>query len=321
MLEPAKHGGRADSFEESTPGPAPFPPHVPTIVEGVHAYTDRVSVAAGEIIRFHVSSSHPYELQLCRLGPDVDGPAKDQILRSFGTSTASVQPIHPGSYLIADKPLTPAQTLPALTLEVWNRRWRTIGRQAIIGQFDEPDHCGFGLFVEEDGSLAFYLGDGGEFAATNLHRTPPGQLHMEVDPNGLKSYPANTPSSVLSNRWHHVVAMFDGQGKHVWVDGRQVAGWSHSGASSPGAGALRIGAAGHEGSPPHSSTPTSPCRRSTAAPSRPTRSPRGSPTRVDPARLTRTSWHAGRSTRSGAIAQPTRVLIGATPGSSITRHG
>ena len=72
-----------------------------------------------------------------------------------------------------------------MTLEVWIRRWRTTGRQAIISQFDEPRACGFGLFVNEDGSLSFYLGDGGAFVETNLHTTPPDQLRMEVNPQGL----------------------------------------------------------------------------------------------------------------------------------------
>ncbi len=63
-----------------------IPPHRPLTIEGIHAYTDRVSVAAGETIRFHVSSSHPYELQVCRLGTDVDSPARDELsalVRSF----------------------------------------------------------------------------------------------------------------------------------------------------------------------------------------------------------------------------------------------
>ena len=77
-----------------------FPPHRPLTVEGIHAYTDRVSVAAGETIRFHVSSSYPYELQVCRLGTDVDSPsiATRSCIRSARRRPA-VQPIHPGSYL------------------------------------------------------------------------------------------------------------------------------------------------------------------------------------------------------------------------------
>lgn len=229
------------------PEPSGIPPQRPMVVEGVHAYADRVSVAAGEVIRFHVSSSHPYELQVCRLGPDVDGPAQDEVLHSFGQSPAAVQPIHPGSYLAVEKPIDAEAPLPALTLEVWIRRWRTTGRQAILAQFDRLHACGFGLFVDEDGSLSFYLGDGGEYVEQNLHTTPPGQLQMEVNPEGLKHFPDNTPSSVLANRWHHVIARFDGDLKQIWVDGREVASWTHSGPARPGAAALRIGAAGERG--------------------------------------------------------------------------
>ena len=270
MRPEARHGARAGGI----------PPHRPIVVEGVHAYTDRVSVAAGDVIRFHVSSSHPYELQVCRLGTDVDGPSRDEVLHSFGPSPAAVQPIHPGSYLIVDKPLDPeTSACRRLTLEVWIRRWRTIGRQAIIGQFDQPSHCGFGLFVNEDGSLGFYLGDGGAFVAENLHTTPPGQLRMEVNPQGLKTFPDNTPSSVLSNHWHHVVARFDGAVKQVWVDGRQVAALEafRSGAArdAPRSASARPA---RRGCPRTSSTPTSPCRRSTAGRCRPPRSRPASPT-------------------------------------------
>lgn len=227
--------------------PSNIPPHKPQVVEGIHAYTDRVSVAAGEVIRFHVSSTCPYELQVCRLGPDVDGPSRDEILHSFGASAAATQPIHPGSYLIVDKPIEANAELRAFTIEVWIRRWRTVGRQAIVSQFDHPSACGFGLFVNEDGSLSFYLGDGGAFVEANRHTTPPGQLQMVVNPDGLKHFPDNTPSSVLSNKWHHVVASFDGAQKRVYVDGREVAAWNYSGPVRPGNAPLRLGAAGEGG--------------------------------------------------------------------------
>ena len=232
---------------EPTADVAAIPPHRPLAVEGIHVYTDRVSVAAGDMIRFHVSSSHPFELQVCRLGTDVDSPARDELLHTFGPSTAAVQPIHPGSYLNVDKLLDSAAVLPALSLEVWIRRWRTIGRQAIISQFDRPRACGFGLFVNEDGSLSFYLGDGGAFVESNIHTTAPNQLRMEVNPQGLKHFPDNTPSSVLANQWHHVIARFDGASKQIWVDGREIAGWTHSGPVRPGPAALRVGASGQDG--------------------------------------------------------------------------
>lgn len=64
-----------------------IPPHHSQAVEGVHAYTDRLSLPAGGVVRFHVSSSHPYELQVCRLGPDADSADHDEVLHSFGART------------------------------------------------------------------------------------------------------------------------------------------------------------------------------------------------------------------------------------------
>jgi hypothetical protein len=247
FVSTARPAGEHAATETSRTAPVPFPPHHPMSVEGVHAYTDRVSVAAGEVIRFHVSSSHQYELQVCRLGTDVDGLSHDQVLHSFGPAPAAIQPIHPGSYLLAEKAPDSRIPLPGLTLEVWIRRWRTVGRQAIITQFDEPAHCGYGLFVYEDGSIGFYLGDGLAFVAEHLHRTSPGQLRMEVNPQGLKTFPDNTPSSVLTNQWHHVVLRFDGAIAQVWVDGRPGDEWIVPNPVRPGEAALRIGAAGHEG--------------------------------------------------------------------------
>ena len=80
-----------------------------------------------------------------------------------------------------------------------------------------------------------------------MHTTPPNQLGMEINPQGLKHFPDNTPSSVLSNRWHHVIARFDGALKQIWVDGREVAAWQYSGPTRPGAAPLRVGASGQEG--------------------------------------------------------------------------
>ena len=51
----------------------PLPPHRGLHVPGVHGYTDRKSVAAGEVVRFHLSSDVPCTLSLCQLGPVVVG--------------------------------------------------------------------------------------------------------------------------------------------------------------------------------------------------------------------------------------------------------
>jgi hypothetical protein len=238
-----------DTSEQTRNEPAAssMPPHREQRVDGIHAYTDRLSAAAGETVRFHVSSSYPYELEICRLGTDVNSVDRDQILHSFGSVGPHLQPIHPGSYVNVEKRLDHQTELAGLTLEIWVRRWRTQGRQALISQLDQPNSCGFALFVNEDGSVAFYAGPGGSFSEQNLHATAPDQLKMVINPQGLRVQSDNTPSSVLSNQWHHVVACYGGGSKQVWVDGGRVGSWSASGMIRPGDAPLRIGASGKDG--------------------------------------------------------------------------
>ena len=69
-------------------------------VEGIHAYTDRVSVAAGDVDPLSrqqlVSLRAPGLPARASTSTALD---RDEILHSFGPSPAAVQPIHPGSYL------------------------------------------------------------------------------------------------------------------------------------------------------------------------------------------------------------------------------
>ena len=243
-------GRQADDICEqaqSEPDTNVIPPHREQNVEGVHAYTNVLSVAAGETIRFCVSSSYQYELEIWRLGTDVNSVDRDQIVHSFGPTAPRLQPIHPGSYLHIEKRLDPQMELAGLTLEIWIRRWRTQVRQALISQLDQPDSGGFALFVNQDGSLGFYAGAGGPFREQDLHTTAPDQLKMTINPQGLQIQSDNTPSSVLSNQWHHVVACYGGDLKQVWVDGKLVASWKAVGPIRPGKTALRIGASAKNG--------------------------------------------------------------------------
>jgi hypothetical protein len=237
----------AGSASQGEPGPGLFPPHRPMSVEGIHAYTDRLSVAAGDTIRFHVSSSYPYDLEICRLGADANSVAGDLTLHSFGRAEPQVQPIHPGSYLHIEKRLEPHVALPGLTVEIWVRRWRTVGTQAIVSQLEADAAGGFGLFVMENGAVGFYTGETAKLSFQHIHITAPGQLKMEVNPQGLEIQSDNTPSSVFTNQWHHVVARTDRESKQVWVDGIEVAAWSSPGPIRPGDAPLRIGAAGKGG--------------------------------------------------------------------------
>lgn len=210
----------------------PLPPHRGLHVPGVHGYTDRKSVAAGEVVRFHLSSDVPCTLSVCQLGPDVEGRTADTVLHTFAPSPARAHPIYPGSYVQVARGLD--QPLRALTLECWVQVWSTGTRQSVLGQFDLPAACGYGLFIDADARAVFYLGDGGAFRAR-------GQL---------------AGGALRPKRWHHLVATWDGQETVLWVDGEVVARGRWSGSARPGRGGgplqpgtapLRLGSSGIDG--------------------------------------------------------------------------
>jgi hypothetical protein len=203
--------------------PQPIPPHRALQVPGVHGYTDRKSVAAGEVVRFHLSSDVPYALSVCRLGPDVEGRTADTVLHAFAPSAARVHPIHPGSYVQVARGLD--QPLRALTLECWVQPWSIGTRQSVVGQYDLPGACGYGLFIDEAGRAVFYLGDGGAFRAQ-------GQL---------------AGGALRAKRWHHLVATWDGEQTVLWIDGEAVARGRWTGPMQPGRAPLRLGGSGIDG--------------------------------------------------------------------------
>jgi hypothetical protein len=197
-----------------------IPPHRALDVPGVHAYPLEHSVAAGETLELCVSSSVPYRLSICRLGLDVDNPAGDTVLARFAESPANPQAIHPGSYVHIEKRLR--GTLRALTLECWVRPWDITRLQGLLSQEDKESSEGFALGLGQDGYVGFYLGDGVSPDDALVHRTRPGVLKR--------------------NRWHHVVATWDGKTKRVFVDAKEVGAWPFAGPLLPGPHPLRLGA-------------------------------------------------------------------------------
>jgi hypothetical protein len=210
-------------MKSAGPMQQPLPPHRSLHLPGVHGYTDRKSVAAGDVVRFHISSDVPYTLSVCQLGPDVEGRSADAVLHAFPPSAPRVQPIHPGSYVRVERGLD--QPLRALSLECWVQVWGVGTRQSLIGQYDLPAACGYGLFVNEAGRAVFYLGDGGVFNA-----------------EGALSGGTLTP-----RRWHHLVATWDGHATVLWLDGVVVGQGQWTGPLLPGRAPLRLGSSGVEG--------------------------------------------------------------------------
>jgi hypothetical protein len=208
---------------------ATIPSHLPLAVPGVHAYPLEHSVAPGETLELCVSSSEPYELSFCRLGPQVDDPAGDAVLTRLVPSPANPQPIHPGSYVHIEKKLR--GRFRALTLECWVRSWDLTRLQGVISQEDKDADEGFALGIGQDGYVGFFLGDGVSPDDKVVHRTPAGVLKRNV--------------------WHHLAATWDGWKKRVYVDGREVGAWDFVGPLLPGTHPLRLGAMGQGGAARH----------------------------------------------------------------------
>lgn len=211
-------------FAAATPG-AIIPPHRKLELPGLHAYPSPQSVAAGGTIRFHVSSTAPYQVSIYRLGPIVDDPASNELIHTFEPSGPTPQPIHPGSYVYIEKRLR--RPLRALTLECWVRAWDLTRLQGLISQEDKADARGFALGLGKDGYVGFFVGDGVAPDEAVVHRTGPEVLAQK--------------------KWHHVVARWDGKLKEVWVDGKLAGQWPFVGQCVPGPHALRLGAMSEHG--------------------------------------------------------------------------
>jgi hypothetical protein len=203
----------------------PFPPHHWMLVPGVHGYASAESVAAGQRITFHISSSVPYQFTVARLGLKLDDSSGDQVLHEFPAGRPGVQPIHPGSYVHVSKRLTAPPS--AITFECWLRPWKLSGLAGLITQCDVKEAAGFGLFADANGSVSFFLGDGQRPFADGLHSIAAGLLN--------------------SSRWHHVVATWDWRDKSIWIDGQQIGRWPFGGPLALGAAPLRLAAAGQDG--------------------------------------------------------------------------
>lgn len=202
-----------------------IPPHRPVELPGIHGYSGQKTIFAGDTIRFYISSTVPYRLSVCRLGPGIDDRSTDTVLKTFPPSEPFSQPIHPGSYLYVEKGLAPDFPLKGLTLECWVQPWSFSHRQTIMSQMDWPGSCGYGLFITETGEVAFYLGDGGSFQESYLHSGPRPE----------------------ERKWSHVVGTWDGITKSLWVNGTLVGNWPGPALVGPGKAPLRLGASAESG--------------------------------------------------------------------------
>ncbi|HZA91109.1 MAG TPA: LamG domain-containing protein [Gemmatimonadales bacterium] len=130
-------------------------------------YADRLSVAPGETIRFMVSCDRDmYRANLVRLIHGDENPSgpgfKERVVDSAvdGVYRGRAQLIFPGScVIVSDSPVL--GPLHELTLSTWI--YPTLpgtGAQGIVTKWSAADGCGYGLMIDEDARLSFWLGEG-----------------------------------------------------------------------------------------------------------------------------------------------------------------
>ena len=128
-------------------------------------YPDRWSAEPGQIVQFMVSSELPrFRADIVRLirgSVDPSSPAvKEEAVESSlnGEYAGKVQPIPTGSYVsIPDQ--APLRLTSSFTLQAWIAHTRPgKGVQAVMTKWSDADRSGYGLVVEEDGSLGLWLG-------------------------------------------------------------------------------------------------------------------------------------------------------------------
>lgn len=134
-------------------------------------YADRLSVEAGEAIRFMVSTTEDvYDVEIVRLihgdeHPTGPGSKEETISAAVtGRYPGRQQATHPGSYLIVDE-LEPFQ-FASFTLQTWIAPTTPGGGRAetIMGRWYSEEGAGYGLFMDTEGVLALWIGGQGKVA-------------------------------------------------------------------------------------------------------------------------------------------------------------
>lgn len=169
-------------------------------------YASRLSVQPGDSVDFMVSSEFDeYEVEIIRLihgDTDPDGPGfKADVVDIFDEAlSGSRQETPTGSYIRVDEP---PDLSSGFTVQTWI--WPTtpdLGRlQGLITRWS-PGSGGFGLFVDEDGRLAFKVS------------SPAGEVKVLTADQPLRS-----------RQWYFVAAVFDPEAGEARLSSRMHPAW------------------------------------------------------------------------------------------------
>ncbi len=178
---------------------------------GIVGYADQLGVAPGETIRFLVSSESPrYRADIVRLvhgDPNPEGPGIKEIeveTPVSGEYPGKHQDLPLGSYaVIPDHPNL--RIRGSFTITAWIAPTTVHPRPAegILTKWSGDDRSGYGLFIEEDGTLALRLGAETIRAGAPLRPWVPAIPGMNERPQGV------------STSWYFVAVSFDARSRKV----------------------------------------------------------------------------------------------------------
>jgi len=178
---------------------------------GIVGYADRFRAEPGETIRFMVSSESPsYRADIVRLihgDPNPAGPGIKEIeidTSASGEYPGERQDLPLGSYAVV--PDHHALRLRgSFTLTAWIAPTTVHPRPAegILTKWSGENQSGYGLFIEEDGTLALRLGAETLRAGAPLRPWVPAIPGMNERPQGV------------STSWYFVAASFDAAARRV----------------------------------------------------------------------------------------------------------
>ena len=172
-------------------------------------YSDRLSAQPGETIRFMVSCELPsYRADIVRLihgdlNPKGPGFKEEPVPTSVsGDFPGRVQSINSGSYVeVPDS--SHLRCTAGFTIQAWiYPTTPQKGLQGILTKWSDHEEVGYGIFIDEDGGLALWTGDGS------------GPVEK-----------VRTGRAMRASEWYFVAATYDAPTGKVWLYQEPLADW------------------------------------------------------------------------------------------------
>jgi len=181
----------------------------------ITGYADHLSVQQGETIRFMVSSELPkYRADIVRLihgDTNPKGPGfKEELVEAPVNKdyAGRHQDLPNGSYVIVpDNPVL--RRTGSFTIQAWIApSTPKKGVQGIVTKWAPSDRTGYGLFVDEDGSLGLWIGEkNGQVQTVRTGKPLRASIPANIWPGGHQM--------VNTTTWYFVAASFDASSGRV----------------------------------------------------------------------------------------------------------